>query len=60
MDANRGYGVETLRALLPVLVEAEVALLEQPLARGREADEVPIIWSVEINRPPTGITGNGW
>ncbi|AJP71770.1 dipeptide epimerase [Sphingomonas hengshuiensis] len=38
VDANQGYAIETLRALLPVLVEHRIALLEQPLARGREAD----------------------
>jgi L-alanine-DL-glutamate epimerase-like enolase superfamily enzyme len=38
VDANQGYDIGTLDKLLPVLVEANVALLEQPLARGREAD----------------------
>jgi len=38
VDANQGYARGDLDALLAVLVEASVALLEQPLARGREAD----------------------
>ena len=38
VDANQGYGIDTLPDLLPALTAAGVALLEQPLARGREAD----------------------
>jgi len=38
VDANQGYDVDTLSGLLPVLVESNVALLEQPTRRGREAD----------------------
>lgn len=38
VDANQGYDAATLPALLPALVEANVSLLEQPCARGREAD----------------------
>src|SRR5688572_4202353 len=38
VDANQGYDADTLPKLLPVLVEAHVSLLEQPCARGREAD----------------------
>lgn len=38
VDANQGYTPEPLERLLPVLVEAHVSLLEQPCARGREAD----------------------
>jgi L-alanine-DL-glutamate epimerase-like enolase superfamily enzyme len=38
VDANQGYDVGTLARLVPVLVEANVSLLEQPIARGREAD----------------------
>ena len=38
VDANQGYVPATLERLLPVLVEARVSLLEQPCARGREAD----------------------
>ena len=38
VDANQGYSIETLRKLIPELVNAKVSLLEQPLPRGREAD----------------------
>ena len=38
VDANQGYGIEALDALIVVLDSADVALLEQPLKRGREAD----------------------
>lgn len=38
VDANQGYAPETLERLLPALIDARVSLLEQPCARGREAD----------------------
>jgi L-alanine-DL-glutamate epimerase-like enolase superfamily enzyme len=38
VDANQGYGIEALAALIGVLDSAGVSLLEQPLKRGREAD----------------------
>ncbi len=38
VDANQGYGIADLPALVDVLVEADVKLLEQPLRRGAEAD----------------------
>ena len=38
VDANQGYVADTLQRLLPALVDARVALLEQPCARGREAE----------------------
>jgi len=38
VDANQGYAIGDLPKLLPVLTEARIALLEQPLARGCEAD----------------------
>ena len=38
VDANQGYRIDALNSLIPVLVEANVSLLEQPLARGCEAD----------------------
>lgn len=38
VDANQGYRIDALNSLIPVLVEANVSLLEQPLARGREGD----------------------
>lgn len=38
VDANQGFAIDELDALIAVLVECGIALLEQPLARGREAD----------------------
>lgn len=38
VDANQGYTVDVLDALIPVLLDNDVKLLEQPLKRGREAD----------------------
>ncbi|ODP39004.1 dipeptide epimerase [Sphingomonas turrisvirgatae] len=38
VDANQGYDIATLGDVLPVLTACRVALLEQPLARGREAE----------------------
>lgn len=38
VDANQGFVVADLERLVPALVEQKVSLLEQPLARGREAD----------------------
>jgi L-alanine-DL-glutamate epimerase-like enolase superfamily enzyme len=38
VDANQGFTADTLETLLPALVAADVKLVEQPLARGREAD----------------------
>ncbi|KLI98580.1 dipeptide epimerase [Luteimonas sp. FCS-9] len=38
VDANQGYTVDGLDALVPVLLDQRVSLLEQPLPRGREAD----------------------
>ena len=36
VDANQGYSPDSLRGILPVLVETNIALLEQPLPRGAE------------------------
>ncbi|RYY34589.1 MAG: dipeptide epimerase, partial [Sphingomonadales bacterium] len=38
VDANQGYTIDRLDALVAMLVAAKVDLLEQPLQRGREAD----------------------
>jgi L-alanine-DL-glutamate epimerase-like enolase superfamily enzyme len=38
VDANQGYGIESLGSLMGVLESANVSLLEQPVKRGREAD----------------------
>jgi L-Ala-D/L-Glu epimerase / N-acetyl-D-glutamate racemase len=37
VDANQGYAVEALPRLIRMLCEAGVELIEQPVARGREA-----------------------
>ncbi|HEY5849313.1 MAG TPA: dipeptide epimerase [Lysobacter sp.] len=37
VDANQGYVADTLQRLVPVLVDEDVSLLEQPCARGDEA-----------------------
>jgi L-alanine-DL-glutamate epimerase-like enolase superfamily enzyme len=37
VDANQGYGPDTLDALIGVLVDEQVSLLEQPIRRGEEA-----------------------
>jgi L-Ala-D/L-Glu epimerase len=38
VDANQGYGIDALEALVGGLAPADISLLEQPLKRGREAD----------------------
>jgi L-alanine-DL-glutamate epimerase-like enolase superfamily enzyme len=38
VDANQAFTVDSLSRLLPVLVDARVLLIEQPLPRGREAE----------------------
>lgn len=45
VDANQGYDLAGLRKLIPVLLDTGIAQLEQPLARGREAD------LAEVERP---------
>lgn len=38
VDANQGYRIDDLDALMAALIAADVKLLEQPLRRGRERD----------------------
>ncbi len=38
VDANQGFGIADLPALVAAMFEQKVSLLEQPIARGREAD----------------------
>lgn len=38
IDANQGFSPDSLTALMPDLVDCRVELIEQPFARGREAD----------------------
>ena len=37
VDANQGYSLEALLALMPTLVEADIKLIEQPFKIGQEA-----------------------
>jgi L-alanine-DL-glutamate epimerase-like enolase superfamily enzyme len=48
VDANQGYSRTTLEKLLPVLHEVRVSLLEQPCARGHEAELDGISHSIPI------------
>jgi len=38
VDANQGYGIGDLDRLVRAMADLDIALIEQPLARGREAD----------------------
>jgi L-alanine-DL-glutamate epimerase-like enolase superfamily enzyme len=38
VDANQGFDTASLEELMPVLIACKVKLVEQPFARGREAD----------------------
>jgi L-alanine-DL-glutamate epimerase-like enolase superfamily enzyme len=38
VDGNQGFRIDELDALIAAMSEAKVSLVEQPLARGREAD----------------------
>ncbi|WP_380878684.1 dipeptide epimerase [Sphingomonas sp. DBB INV C78] len=38
VDANQGFAIGDLDALVAAMVDSKVSLIEQPLARGREAD----------------------
>ncbi|HET8690938.1 MAG TPA: dipeptide epimerase [Steroidobacteraceae bacterium] len=38
VDANQGYSAHSLASLMPDLVAAQVKLVEQPFARGRDAE----------------------
>src|SRR5207245_1898659 len=36
VDANQGFSIESFRQLMPTLIEADVALIEQPFPVGKE------------------------
>jgi L-alanine-DL-glutamate epimerase-like enolase superfamily enzyme len=38
VDANQGFSIDSLQAVMPTFIEAGVQLIEQPLPRGREAE----------------------
>lgn len=48
IDANRGFDRDGFLALLPVLHEARVSLIEQPFAIGREGDMAGIDRSIPV------------
>ncbi len=38
VDANQGFSIDSLQAVMPTFIEAGVQLIEQPLPRGRDSD----------------------
>ena len=38
VDANQGFSIDSLQAVMQTFTDADVQLIEQPLPRGREAD----------------------
>ncbi len=48
VDANQGYGIEALDALIEALMAAHVSLLEQPIKRGRELDLAGYVSTIPI------------
>lgn len=48
VDANQGYGPDTLSRLLPALVDEGVSLLEQPCRRGFESELADVDRTVPI------------
>jgi L-alanine-DL-glutamate epimerase-like enolase superfamily enzyme len=51
VDGNQGFTIDQLASLIPALVAADVSLIEQPLARGRDSD-------LEGLNPPIPIAGD--
>jgi L-alanine-DL-glutamate epimerase-like enolase superfamily enzyme len=63
VDANQGFTLEFLDWLMPVLVKARVALLEQPFPVGQEAllDEFQSQIRSRPTRAPSALrTSAGW
>jgi L-alanine-DL-glutamate epimerase-like enolase superfamily enzyme len=56
VDANQGYAKADLAALVALLVSENVALLEQPLARGAEADLQNFLSPVPIAADESALT----
>ncbi|HEX4736878.1 MAG TPA: dipeptide epimerase [Allosphingosinicella sp.] len=56
VDANQGYRKDGLQALVELLVEQDVSLLEQPLARGAEADLQGFVSPVPIAADESALT----
>ena len=65
VDGNQGFTIDQLDRLIAVLQETKVSLLEQPLARGREADldgfgsPVPIVATRASSRSPISRLRSG-
>ena len=56
VDANQGYSIEGLQPLIAGLLEADVALLEQPLKRGREADLQGFVSAIPLAADESALT----
>ena len=48
VDANQGYGIDALDALISSLMLSQVSLLEQPIKRGREDDLTGYVSTIPI------------
>jgi L-Ala-D/L-Glu epimerase len=62
VDGNQGFNRASLEALMPALVEAKVDLVEQPMARGHDADldgfESPIALAADESAQDIGDLPN--
>lgn len=56
VDANQGFAIGELDALMEAMVAADVALVEQPLARGREADLEGYVAPIPIAADESALT----
>ena len=56
VDANQGFAIGELDALVEALVAADVKLLEQPLARGREADLTGYVCPIPVAADESALT----
>jgi L-alanine-DL-glutamate epimerase-like enolase superfamily enzyme len=56
VDANQGYTIDSLDVLMNALIAANVALLEQPLARGRESDLDGFVSPIPIAADESALT----
>jgi L-alanine-DL-glutamate epimerase-like enolase superfamily enzyme len=56
VDANQGYTIDSLDVLMSALIAANVALLEQPLARGRESDLDGFVSPIPIAADESALT----
>ena len=56
VDANQGYHIGDLDRLVTAMVAADVALIEQPLARGREADLDGFVSAIPLAADESALT----